>query len=200
MNKQNKLSKRRKQLKIIRSSVLAGKTGKEILKELRSQKLGMRTQTLYDEIRSYKGLKPSDKKVKKKTKQQKLRVQDIDFDIIYRMSFIIRDVPLHSRVLARNYLGFRLTAFSYDKKYLEQNEKYLAGKLLELASKYCATRYGLKDITENENWVRYRTKYDMTNIENPVEVAFNEAKRYNNRWIFRVEKDGVEQYNDEGSF
>lgn len=200
MSESSRLSKRRKQLKIIRSGVLSGKTGKDIQIELREQKLGMRTKTLYDEIRSFKGLKPSDKKVKKKTKQEKLNISDKDFDIIFRMSFIIRDVPLHSRVLARNYLGFRLTAFSYDKKYLEQNEKYLATKLLELASKYAYSKYSLKDITENENWVRYRTKYDMTFIESPVEIVWNHAKRYNNKWIFRVEKDGVEQYSDEGSF
>lgn len=200
-----KVTRKRQQAKIIRERVLQGISTTEIQKELSSKGIGIRRKTLLKEVRAIKGLKESEVKrgkyIPKKYRGQKKIISDRDYTVkekdiskIYRMSFIIRDLPLHSTTLARNYLGFRLTAFSFSRSYLLENEKFLKDTLIDETNKYCKKYYSLRDIFENFNW-NHRIY-----IENPTEIIYGHAENLNSIWMFRVEKEGKEQYSTSGRF
>lgn len=190
----SKIARKKRQLKIIRSGVLAGKSGRTISSELKEKNLGVRNKYLYDEIRSYKGILPSKKRQVKKKQTKIISTPEKDFDRCYRMTFIIRDIPLHSHPLRRNYFGFHIFAFAYNQNHLLDNENFLIKELKRLTSKYTGGHgYGLRNIDDHPA----NTK---VYIEKPVEVYFTEAKRYNRRYIFRIERNGAEEYTEEGEF
>ena len=204
---EKRVTKKRQRAKIIREGVISGYTSKRIQNELRVMGIGLRRKVLLQEIRSIKGLpqykksniKFTPKKYRKEGKEKIIgvggeQVKLKELDKIYRMSFIIREIPLHSTTLKRNYLGFRLNAFSISKDYLLDNERYLKTQLKRETNKYCKTFYGLSNVYENFNWSH------RINIENPTEIIMMNALRKNNTWIFRVEKEGLEQYSTDGSF
>lgn len=197
---EKKVTQKRQRAKIIRTGVISGKSSNQIQNELRVYGLGLRRKVLLQEIRAIKGIagykKEREKYIPKKYRKERGlgQVKFKDIEKIYRMSFIIRDIPLHSTTLRRNYLGFRLTAFCISKDYLLQNEQHLKDTLKKETNIYCKTYYSLTNIFENYNW-NHRIF-----IESPTEIIMSNAKRLTNSWVFRVEKDGVEQYSREGRF
>ena len=197
---EKKIIQKRQRAKIIREGVISGYTTTRIQNELRVKGLGLRRKVLLQEVRSIKGLSGfkeiREKYIPKKYRKERIvgQVKLKEIEKIYRMSFIIRDIPLHSTTLRRNYLGFRLNAFSVNRSYLLENERSLKQILKNETNKYCKRYYGLGNIFENYNWSH------RVNIENPTEIIFTNALRKNNTWIFRVEKEGIEQYSTDGRF
>jgi len=180
------------QLSLLRKLSQEGKSANYIQNELRQKNLGMRRKTLLLYIRANKKTGVSEEKRKRsipkkyrKKGQQYLK----DMAMIYRASYIIRDIPVHSRISAKNYLGFRLTVFSFDSEDLKKNHKHFK----ELLEKETSDYLGFK-VFENFNWSH------RISIEYPVLIAVNNAYRFNNIWIFRVENDGLEVYSKDGRF
>lgn len=202
---EKKVSIKRARAKIIREMVFQAKTTTEIQNELKSKGLGIRRKTLLSEIRAIKGYRLTDKERKKhipKKYRKKEKVTESfgglepeKLQTIHRMSLILRDLPLHSTTLARNYLGFRLTAFSLSESYLMEKKKELKQILIDETNKYTYKYYGLKDIFDSEytNWSR------KVNIEYPTEIITYKTN-LNNTWVFVVEKEGHELESNYGVF
>ena len=188
-----KITRKGQQLKAIKWYVSRKYRVNVIQKKLSGRKLGLRRKILLSEIRSIKKIKITKekriryipKKYRKKIIAEQLRLKELD--MIYRVSYIIRDIPVHSRPLKRNYLGFRLQAFSYDAEYLLQNNRYLKQKLIEETNNYLKFK-----VFENFNWSH------KIGIEKPTHIVITNAKKFNNVWIFRVEQEGIEVYSRDG--
>ena len=193
MVKGRKITKKGKQLKAIKWYVSRNYNTSVIQKRLSERKLGLRRKILLSEIRSLKKkvikkeerMKYIPKKYRKKIIREQIRLKELD--TIYRASYIIRDIPVHSRPLKRNYLGFRLQAFSYNVEYLIQNHRYLKQILVQETNEYLKF-----SVFENFNWNH------KINIEKPTSIIISNAKRFNNTWIFRVEREGIEVYSRDG--
>lgn len=188
-----RITRKGQQLKAIKWYISRNYKVNIIQKKLTERKLGLRRKTLLSEIRSIKKIKITKekrikyipKKYRKEIIMEQIRLKELD--TIYRVSYIIRDIPVHSRPFKRNYLGFRLQAFSYNAEYLLQNNQYLKQLLVEETNKY------LKFIVfENFNWNH------KIGIEKPTQIVITNAKRFNNVWIFRVEQEGIEVYSRDG--
>ena len=101
---------------------------------------------------------------------------------MFRVSLILNDIPVHSKPFARNYLGFRLQAFSTNGKRLNAYIPKFRELLLDLIEQYLGYK-------ESEWWFKgssyigyeYAT---LTPVNNPYFL--------NNRWIFKIEKEGRE--------
>jgi len=186
-----RITKKGQQLKAIKWYVSRKYKANIIQKKLSERKLGLRRKTLLAEIRSIKKITiTKEERIKYIPKKYRKRIEQIrlkELDTIYRVSYIIRDIPVHSRPLKRNYLGFRLQAFSYDAEYLLQNHRHLKQLLVEETNKYL----GFK-VFENFNWNH------RIGIEKPTHIMIINAKRFNNVWIFRVEQEGTEVYSKDG--
>ena len=213
-----KIGKKAKQLKAIKWYVARDFSSIQIQKKLQERKLGLRRKTLLNEIRTIKrtttktvlvkgklrkvtivkDIKVSERKrkmsiPKKYRKKPKIKVEKwIDRglmrDKIYRTSLIVQDIPVHSRPMKRNYLGFRLQAFSLDKDYLIQQYSYLRSILIKEANEYLGF-----NVFENFNW-----NHKVLGIERCILIPVSNADRFNNIWIFRVEIEGSEIYSKDG--
>lgn len=187
-----KLGKKSRQLKFINWYVARGFSSRQIQKGLRKRNLGLRRKVLLHEIRLIKETRVSEE-ARKRAVPRKYRKKPPVFpppkiDKIYRTSIILQDIPVHSRPMKRNYLGFRLQAFSLNKEYLIQQYRYLKEILMRETNKYLGFV-----AMENFNW-----NHRVLGIEKCVLILVSNANRLHNIWIFRVEKEGSEIYSRDG--
>ena len=209
-----KLSRKTRQQRTIKKFIRKGYSSRQIQKELRKQDLGLRRKTLLREIRVVKFSKTKIVKGKKVTiwkkpksyeerakkgvpikYRKKVKVKRLkELDKIYRMSLIIRDIPLHSKPYARNYLGFRLNCFALTKEELINAKRGLKLRLEKETNKYTGALYSLRDIYENPHWTH------KISVEYPVQILVSNASRFHRSWQFRVEKEGREEYSKDGRF
>ena len=183
--------KKAKQLDAIRWYVSRKFSSRQIQKKLRKRGLGLRRKTLLHEIRIIKDVKVTkeerERAIPKKYRKPIFLVPP-EIDRIFRTSIILQDIPVHSRLMKRNYLGFRLQAFSLDKEYLIQQYRHLKDILMKETNKYLGFV-----AMENFNW-----NHRVLGIEKCVLIPVSNTRRFHNIWIFRVEKEGSEIYSKDG--
>jgi len=186
-----------KRLIAIKNYLKRGYSTTKIQKRLSKRKLGVRRKVLLQEVRLIRGIKISEEKrlraIPKKYRKPEVKiikkwVDRVKVDVIFRVSYILQDIPIHSKPFKRNYLGFRLQAFSLDKEFLKQQHNILKDILIRETNKYL----GFKCM-ENFNW-----NHVILNIESPTAISIHDALRFHNTWIFRVEKEGRELYSRSG--
>ena len=185
-----------KQYRTIKEYVDKGYSANRIQKELRKRKMGIRRKRLLAEVRSIKEItitkekriKHIPKKYKRKIvvkEKWELRALKEERKPIYRMSLIIPSLPVHSRAFRRNYLGFRLNAFSFDKDYLLSKRAILKEELIKRTGKYIGSL-----VYAQEQVVR---------VETPTSINVLNADYLNGKWFFAVEKEGKEEYGVSGN-
>lgn len=189
--------KKTKQLIAIKGYLKKGYSTTKIQKRLSKRKIGVRRKVLLREVRLIKGIKISKEKrlraIPKKYRKPKVKVvkkwvDRVKVDVIFRVSYILQDIPVHSRPFQRNYLGFRLQAFSLDKEFLKQQHKNLKEILIKETNRYLGF-----NCMENFNW-----NHIILNMESPTAISLHGALRFHNTWIFRVESEGRELYSRDG--
>ena len=183
--------KKAKQLNAIKWYVSRDFSSRQIQKKLRKRGLGLRRKTLLHEIRIIKGVKVT-KEERERAIPKKYR-KPIVFPLkkiekIYRITLVIRDVPIHSEPFSRHYYGYHLFAFGLSKEELYRELSSLKRILL---SKTCSFVHF--DITGHP-------AYDGIHMESPVLIFVDNTIRLNRSWIFRVEHNGIEIYSDRGNF
>lgn len=168
-----------------------GYSANKIQKSLQKENLGMRRKSILAEIRLIKKqrLEPAkaQKHIPKKYRTTLVSKRISRPETVYRVSFIIQDVPVHSKPFRRNYLGFRLTAFHVNPNVLINNERALKNTLIKLSSEYLGY-----DILDWENYTVY------IGSESPVQINIPDVRYFNGKWVFRVEKEGRELYERSG--
>lgn len=184
-----KHKRKRETRKALESYIKKGYSANKIQKLLQKRKLGIRRKVLLSEIRSIKKIqiKPEKriKHIPKKYKKKIFAPPVRELVELYRVSYIIPSIPVHSRPFKRVYLGFRLNVFSDNKKRLLNEHERLRNLLIELTSQYLGA-----NVKEWNNWtVSIGREYP-----NIVFVS----RKINNTWIFAVEKEGSEQYSRSG--
>lgn len=177
------------QLRVIKWGVKAKLSANQIQKQLRAKGLGIRRKVLLEEIRVIKKKKITPEKRKKhipkKYREKPKRIIIREPTTLFRVSYIITDIPVHSKPFKRVYLGFRLTAFSISSDFLISRHDYLKRLLVKLSNEYLGS-----DILGWEN-------YDVTiGIERPTRILV--SQNLNGVWIFRVEQEGSEIYSRSG--
>lgn len=187
-----KVSKMQKQ-RVIEEYVYAGYSANRIQKELRAKGLGVRRKTLLAEIRNIKHTKVSAEKQKKSVpkkyrKKEKPTITErfvtAEIKPIYRLSMIIPSLPFHSKPFSRNYLGFRLVAFSFDKDLLNQNRHHFRLMLVEKTGNYIdSLSYAQEQVIR---------------VETPNFIALGNAEYLNGKWFFAVEQEGKEVSSESG--
>ena len=187
--------KKTKRLIAIKNYMKKGYSSRKIQKRLSKRGLGVRRTKLLHEMRLIKGTKVTKEerlraipKKYRKPKVKKKWVDKVKVDVIFRVSYILQDIPVHSKPFRRNYLGFRLQAFSLDREFLKQQHRTLKDILVRETNKYL----GFKCM-ENFNW-----NHVILNIESPTPISIHGALRFHNTWIFRVEREGRELYSKDG--
>ena len=185
-------TRKTKSLISIRNYIKRGLTANEIQRRLKKRKLGMRRKRILQEIRLIKKQKLTPEKAqkyipKKYRKEKPIFPPPPKMEIIFRLSQIISDVPVHSKPFARNYLGFRLQAYHINKNVLSSKRIELKNMLLKLTSDYLGY-----DILDWEGYDVY------IGVETPTAIMTANRKMINNRWIFKVEKQGIEKYSKSG--
>lgn len=195
-----KITKRTASFREIEVLVSKGYSANKIQRELQKENLGFRRQKLLLEIRLMKNqehkLTPEKRQEwkerytpKKYRKPEAGKIGIREKDKIYRMNIVISDVPVHSTPLNRNYLGFRLTAFSYSSADLNSQYLQLKQILIRLTSEYLGY-----DILDWENYDCYVGK------ESPVMMNVSNAHSLNGTWLFKVERNGNGVYENNGTF
>lgn len=163
----------------------------KIQKILQKEGLGIRRKALLAELRYFrkkeitkeKRVKAIPKKYRKPIIVKPIPIKELIE--LYRVSYIIPSIPVHSRPFKRRYLGFRLNAFSINKRKLLNNHTRLRRLLIELTSQYLRA-----DVLNWNNW------YITVGREYPT-ITFV-SRKLNNVWIFSVEQEGKEQYSKSG--
>lgn len=194
---------------IIIGGVRKGYSSRKIQEKLRESGLGLRRKELLREIRIIKYSKTkiiegkkvtiwhkpkgyeerAKKSIPKKYRKRIIEEEQVRFkeqNKIYRMTLVIRDVPIHSEPFDRHYYGYHIFAFSTSLSELHRNEKSLKDDLIDKASNYVGF-----DITQHP-------AYDGIHIEKPKLIYVSNALRLNGRMIFRVEHNGKEEWSSEG--
>lgn len=182
------LSKKTKRFRIIKDSVDMGFSGNKIQKILQDTGYGMRRKKLYDEIRAIKKTPISKEKrersIPKKYRKKRDGIGIGKVDSIYRGSLIISSVPLHSTPFNRNYLGFRLNIFSFDKREVYSAMRRLRRMFIEMVGDYLRSFMYAQEQT--------------LGVENPTKIFISNPEKYNDRWFFAVEEKGRDKYSKDG--
>ena len=181
----------------IRELVKLGYSSTKIQKTLSSEKLGVRRKVLLTEIRNIKQQKEPTQTKRLRSIPKKFRgagfgvspVPTKEDNQIYRYAVIINDVPVHSKPLKRNYLGFRLLGYYKDKKKLNSAIPRLKDLCLANASQYLG--YNILD------WSGFELYYGK---EYPVQIITHNANMLDGRWTFKVEKEGREIGSEKSGF
>ena len=192
-----KLTKRTASFRQVEDLVKKGYSANKIQKELQNQKLGFRRQKLLLEIRLIKNLEHTLTIEKRQEMRQKYTPIKYRKEFgggqypkkenkLYRMSFIIQDVPVHSTPFRRNYLGFRLNVFHINPEYLKYHSRNFKDILLRETSNYLGY-----DICDWENFDCY------IGTESPTQINANLT--LSGKWVFSVERDGKELYSKNGN-
>lgn len=176
----------------IQSLINKGYSANKIQIALKEKGLGVRRKRLLSEIRLIKTGKTGHKKdmikyIPRKYRRKTVPVPVVRRNIIplYRVSYIIQDVPVHSRPFQRNYIGFRLTAFHINRTVLDNNSTSLKNKLLKFASRYLG--YNILD------WEYYDV---YIGIEYPTQISAN--IHLSGTFDCKVEKNGYEIHVESG--
>lgn len=170
--------------------VKLGYSANKIQKTLAKQKLGVRRKVLLEEIRYLRKTTVTPEK-RKKGIPKKYRKKEIPIPpppkpkAIYRCSLTILDVPVHSKAFKRNYLGFRLNAFCFDPNYLNHAMPQLQDRLVELANQYIKSDYIPK-------------RYTDIGIKSPELIPVYNPEALNKRWVFTIEREGIERFHRSG--
>jgi len=184
-----KYKRKREQRKAIESYVEKGYSSNKIQKLLREQNLGLRRKTLLSEIRSVKKVQITPEKrqkaIPKKYRKKLIPPPIKELIELYRVSYIIPSIPIHSRPFKRVYLGFRINAFSNRKRHLLREHERLRRLLIQETSRYLGS-----NVLEWNNW------YVTVGREYPTIVFV--SRNLNNMWIFSVEQEGKEKYSRSG--
>lgn len=185
-----KQTRKTRSLKVIKTYVKKGYGSNEIIRRLKKRNLGLRRKKVLEEIRLIKKqeleLAKRQKYIPKKYRKRIAPPPPIKIKNIYRMCVIMNNIPVSSRPFNRNYLGMRVCAFSINEQFLNMNLDNLKQVLLREIEQYIGYKRGV--------WW-----WDAEiGIEFPTEIQLHNAQALNGRWIFRVEKDGVEKYERNG--
>lgn len=178
-----KPTKRTQATKALKEYASKGYSANKIQKLLKSDGLGMRRQRILQEVRLAKNKQVKENRfnyVPQKYRKPYIKIGKQTY--LFRVSLILNDVPIHSKPFQRNYLGFRLQAFSTNEKLLRSKMSHLRSLLIELVEKYIGYR--------NSEWWFSDSTY--IGYEYPVLMSVSNPYFLNNRWIFRVEKEGRE--------
>jgi len=179
-----------KQYRIIEQCVKQNISANKIQKLLQKENMGLQRKVLLVEIRTIKKVKISPEKRKKhipkkyREEPKPVIAPRVEPKPIYRISFIIPSLPYHSRPFNRNYLGFRLTAFSYDRNILNENRQKLRLMLIRKTGNFI-------------NSISYAEE-QVIRVESPVLLNLIRPEYLNGKWFFAVEKEGKEQYGENG--
>ena len=181
--------RKREALKKIKSFIEKGYSANRIQKELKKLNLGVRRKVLLEEIRTIRKIEITTEKRKKsipkKYREPEIIIPPKKITELFRVSYIIPSIPVHSRPFKRRYLGFRLNAFSLNRNKLLNNHDRLKTLLIKLTSEYLGS-----DVTEWNQW-------DVSvGREFPVIVFV--SKNLNDMWFFAVEDEGKEIYSRSG--
>lgn len=176
-----------KQYRAIKWYVQRDYSANEIQRRLKERGLGVRRKRLLAEVRSIKKIEITPEKrikhIPKKYREKYIPPLPLIGEI-YRVSVIIPSIPVHSRAFRRNYLGFRLTAFSYSRKLLYDKIRELKIRLIEKAGSFIKSKAYIEEF--------------FIGVEYPVLISVSNPKFLNGKWFFAVEKEGKEQYGESG--
>lgn len=182
------ISKKILQYRAIKKHLKSGLSANQIQKKLREEKLGIRRKKLLQEIRLIekreKPLAQRQKYIPLKYRKRLAPPPKIKTESIFRLCVVMNNVPISSRLFNRNYLGMRICGFSFNPSLLD------IGKLKEELYK------------QVEHYIKYnRSVWWWTpeiGIKYVEEINIHNPQMLNSRWIFRVEKDGIEKYERSG--
>lgn len=179
-----KPTRKTKALKALKWYASRGFSANEIQRGLQKRNLGMRRKRILEEVRLAKEQKVKTDRYKYIPKKYRppdyIKVGRQKY--LFRCSLILNDVPVHSKPFKRNYLGFRLQAFSTNQKLLRAKIPQLKNLLISLVESYLG-------YPSSEWWFSYST---YIGYEYPTLTPVNNAHFLNGRWIFRVEREGRE--------
>lgn len=185
-----KVLRRKKILSKIKEYINKGYSANKIQRELQKEKLGVRRKALLLEIRRMKKYKVSlaekQKHIPKKYRRKIIREPIRKPEIVYRISYIIPSLPVHSKPFKRRYLGFRMVAFSNSITKLRSNRAFLRRKLIEYASAFAGG-----NVLSWNNWEV------SIGEEPPTQVVVN--SNLIDTWNFAVEEEGKEQASRSGN-
>lgn len=185
-----------KKYRAIKWYVNRGYGANEIQRRLKARGLGIRRKILLTEVRTLrketitreKRIKHIPKKYRRKeVKPRKKWIEKVKIEAkqIFRISLIIPSLPVHSRAFKRNYLGFRLNAFGFDKDYLFNQLSGLREILIKETGKYIGSMPYARE--------------QVIRVEKPVLINVLNPNYLNGKWFFAVEKEGKEQYGTSGN-
>lgn len=103
---------------------------------------------------------------------------------LYRNSWYIHGIPVHSTARNQNYFGFIIQGFSYNTNILNRNKEYLKNLLLIKAKRYLISAEYVRDISVELDY------------ESPITIS--EQVR-NNSWVLMVEHNGTVVDKDYGT-
>lgn len=103
---------------------------------------------------------------------------------LYRNSWYVHGIPVHSTARNQRYYGFIIQGFSKNTEILDRNKEYLKKLLLTKAKNYLISSEYVKDIAVELGY------------ENPIEISMNESLI--NMWMLQVEYNGKAVDSDGG--
>lgn len=186
-----KPTRKTKALKAVKGYTEKGYSANKIQRLLKEQGLGMRRKRILQEVRLSKKIEVKKDRFKYTPKKFRVREKTVSPkpNMLFRVSLILNDVPVHSKPFRRNYLGFRLQAFHSDAKFLNSQISRLRDLLIDLVEKYLG-------YPSSEWWFSSST---YIGYEYATLVQVNNPYFLNSRWIFRVEREGIEVKSSSGA-
>ena len=179
-----KPTRKTKAFKALRWYASRGLSANEIQRRLQKRNLGIRRKRILEEVRIVKDVKV--KSGRYKYIRKKYRPKDYipvgKQKYLFRCSLILNDVPVHSKPFKRNYLGFRINAFSTNEKKLRAVMGKLRELLIDLVEQYLG-------YPSSEWWFSHST---YIGYEYPRLIPVYNPEFLNGKWIFRIEREGRE--------